>query len=801
MCQLDGLRKYLKQDILRQALNSLPGDLNKTYDQILNGIDEDYIEDAFKILQWLVQSTRPLDLAEVAEVVAVGLGDEPQFDPASRLREPRSVLAICSSLVTTVTRTGISEYDGHEYQKGEVRLAHFSVKEYLLSARIRKGDTEYFIEKNDEGILAETCLAYLLHLQEPAMLTPSHPDDFPLAEYAANYWFTHAKMTKRDVKRVSQLGSRLLQSSGTCLNWVRLRDLDGFELGAGELSDRNVDRFIVAKELEPPLYYAALAGLFDLAKLLIGNNADVNADGGKFGYALQAAAAEGYAAVVRLLLQSGAQVNAQGGKYNTALLAACSQEHEDVVKVLLEYGADANVHDYQQGYEFEATALQAASSVGNEAIVRLLLASGARVDGLAGTYGTALQVASTQGKETIVKVLLEEGANVNAEGGKYKTALQAARAKKHAGIVKLLLDKGADDRGEKRHKEILLQDAAFKGHLAVVQQLLAEGVNVNALGGKYNSPLQAAAYGGHDAVVEVLLKSGADVKVRGGKFDSPLLAAALQGNEAIVKVLLEMGVEINAQADKARKYNNAIQAAAYGGHEAVVKVLLDNGADINLAGGTLHNALVVASWKAHEGVVKLLLKRGADVNSQGGEFNSALQAACLEGHIAIVKLLLENGADVNVQARPRLYPTALAAAAFEGQTAVARILIQHGIDVRYYDEAVDWAALASRISLTEEDRPVTGWYETVNMLHELGAGFSSKAFINACRGGLDAVVKLMLEKELDFAPDVTYYTEALEKADRAEKEVFMMRGEEEVSRRGFKAIINVLQEKIASLSE
>ena len=66
-------------------MKPLPDDLNKTYDQILNSIDKEYIEDAFKILQWLVHSTRPLDLAEVAEVVAVELDEEPQFDPTAGL--------------------------------------------------------------------------------------------------------------------------------------------------------------------------------------------------------------------------------------------------------------------------------------------------------------------------------------------------------------------------------------------------------------------------------------------------------------------------------------------------------------------------------------------------------------------------------------------------------------------------------------------------------------------------------------------------------------------------------------------
>ena len=63
------------------------------------------------------------------------------------------------------------------------------------------GRLNNFLSQNDQRYLAQTFLISLLHLNEPAMLTPSHVEDFPLAEYAANYWFTHARATTNDVKK------------------------------------------------------------------------------------------------------------------------------------------------------------------------------------------------------------------------------------------------------------------------------------------------------------------------------------------------------------------------------------------------------------------------------------------------------------------------------------------------------------------------------------------------------------------------------------------------------------------------
>ncbi|KAI1584776.1 ankyrin repeat domain containing protein [Pyrenophora tritici-repentis] len=47
--------------------------------------------------------------------------------------------------------------------------------------------------------------------------------------------------------------------------------------------------------------------------MLLDAGADVNAQGGDYGNALQAASAEGHEQVVKMLLDAGADVNAQGG--------------------------------------------------------------------------------------------------------------------------------------------------------------------------------------------------------------------------------------------------------------------------------------------------------------------------------------------------------------------------------------------------------------------------------------------------------------------------------------------------------
>jgi ankyrin repeat protein len=62
----------------------------------------------------------------------------------------------------------------------------------------------------------------------------------------------------------------------------------------------------------------------------------VNAQGGKYGNALQAASFRGNEAIISMLLEKGADVNVQGGECGNSLQAASLWGHEVIVSMLLE---------------------------------------------------------------------------------------------------------------------------------------------------------------------------------------------------------------------------------------------------------------------------------------------------------------------------------------------------------------------------------------------------------------------------------------------------------------------------------
>jgi ankyrin repeat protein len=54
--------------------------------------------------------------------------------------------------------------------------------------------------------------------------------------------------------------------------------------------------------------------------------------------------------MVKLLLDKGADINAQGGNYRDALQAASSGGHEQIAQLLLDKGAGVNAPDGEYNY-------------------------------------------------------------------------------------------------------------------------------------------------------------------------------------------------------------------------------------------------------------------------------------------------------------------------------------------------------------------------------------------------------------------------------------------------------------------
>ncbi|KAJ7503922.1 hypothetical protein B0H11DRAFT_2222008 [Mycena galericulata] len=556
--QLDQLRRCRYKSDIDRALSTMPATMNEIYDRILEKVqsDQPMLAMVKRTLTWLIFSMRPMTLEEVIDALAVDFHESPlRFNREKLLMAPSDLLDACAGVVSRNTKDEITI----------LRLAHASVKEYLTDPKRSLHALQAEIsDYAGHYMIARTCIAYLCSFDDYDELKSS-----PLAVYAAGNWHRHvnrcnpgslefhnngiqlqtprdhtndflALLWQRDSKELIIVLMELLGAGSLQYTYMlRLREIPD-QIGSGGGGFRSL-RFRRPDDM-PPLTFSAHLGVLPAVHQLLEKGADVNAQGGDYGNALQAASSGGHTEIVRALLEKGADVNAQGEYYGNALQAASLGGHTETARALLEKGADVNA---QGGYY--GNALQAASSGGHNEIVRALLEKGVDVNAQGGYYGNALQAASSGGHTESVRALLEKGTDVNAQGGDFGNALQAASLGEDTEIVRALLEKGAD---------------------------------VNAQGGEYGNALQAASSRGHTETARALLEKGADVNAQGGRYGNALQAAASSGGHTeTARALLEKGADVNAQGGY---YGNALQAAASsGGHTETARALLEKGADVN----------------------------------------------------------------------------------------------------------------------------------------------------------------------------------------------------------------------------
>ena len=207
-------------------MNTLPKTLDETYERILSKLDEEYYEYALKIFQWLCFSMRPMRIDEMVEVLAIDSTDDFCFRPEQRLPDPCDILIICSTLVN-VTTTAAEDASTQSTETEELRLAHFSVKEYLISNSLAKPSIHryHITQSSAHTSMTKACLAYLLHFKSPTILTAEFAQEFPLIRYAAEFWQRHYRYITDDSHReiADFLGCNLVKSEDFCfVNWLRI---------------------------------------------------------------------------------------------------------------------------------------------------------------------------------------------------------------------------------------------------------------------------------------------------------------------------------------------------------------------------------------------------------------------------------------------------------------------------------------------------------------------------------------------------------------------------------------------------
>ena len=638
LCQLELLRRFPPSSV-RSSLSELPKTLDKTYERILMEIEDP--DNARRLLQCLAVAIRPLHVEELADAL--------NFDI-------RAVLSACSSLVEVIT-IGDSQL---------VQFSHPSVKEFLTSVRLAESSghvSSYHISlESAHIILAKVCLGVLLRLED--RLDRDSIEKFPLVKYAAKYWVDHARF-ENVTSHINEAMELLFDPDKPHFaNWVWIYDMD------------EPLRLPTPHPIKPnatPLYYAALCGLPSLTEwLIVERPMDVNARGGHYGTAIQAALYKRHLSTVRILIGQGADVKSRDDDGSSLLHMAVQIGDPETVLLLLFHGADVQAMD--SGH---SPVLFIALNTGNLTVIQLLIDHGADVDVQDDNLSTALHITSGIGDMNTVRVLLQHGAEVNPRDSHGSTPLHLASAKGNDSVVRLLVEHEADVDASDNTNSTPLHLAFINQHLDSAALLIEKGADATVLDNKILTPLHLhlASAKGNYTVVNFLIDK-VDLNALDETKSTPLHLALINGNSDIAKLLIEKGADVNIPDNKEQI---SLHLALFNKDLDLVKLLVRYKADVNARNKDKLTPLHVALHHSPHGecrFIDVLLANGGDPNARDGSGHSPLHFASQKGDIEIAKSLLEGGAKVNLKDWKRQTPLHVAS----NNQKMALLLVQHGAD-------------------------------------------------------------------------------------------------------------------------
>jgi ankyrin repeat protein len=762
-------KRYLEGESwasLERFLREVPEKLHALYEDILQQqLEWRSLSKSLYMLQWICLSKRPLSVEELQFALLCGGDVEPEgtwklqdaedypldesrmsrlittlsgglaevripsaeTDSLPRFKKQKYVQFIhqsvqnfmvtygLNSVATMMHHSSISRYTSHTQDPniqqqimlcGHQRILNACINHFKLDSLVATGDFEPFPHKRTWGPFPQHSFG-----KHSDLLT-----QFPLLEYATEYWIAHAEEVESrgfiqpDLKTI--MGYPHSQTLGTWLRCCKLfpgrRYFYGF--------DGVLENFDYSEE-SSLLHIASGSRLPITVKDLIQTKTDDPQRLDRRGRsAIHYAAFAGEMCIMKALLETGVDIANMGDAWNFQhpLYIATTQGHTKVTNLLLQYQLGK-----RSEYSILTPLLQAAVRDGTMILLAALLEAGPNLNAQVRKYGSVLQAAALESTPTAVEMLLKAGAEVNAVGGIYGNALQAAAVdcliptsqesplpvayvmnfhKSHPrwqmishlensiNIIGMLLKAGADINALGGIFGTALQAACVSRNELAVKMLLGSGADVNIVGGRWGNALNAAAELGSEAIVRVLLDAGADVKIRGATGGNIVLAAARRGSELMMRLLLDAGAEVNSQIGP---YGHPLVEAAVNGHETAVRLLLQAGADSNVRGGRCGNALQAAVRHGSIKILEQLLRAGADPNAnpQGNGndnvLNVAVELCGFDGRKSspgnIVRLLLSAGANTNAQGKDG--KDALNLAIGQNQPEIARLLLRHGAEI------------------------------------------------------------------------------------------------------------------------
>lgn len=358
------MKKLITEAAIREALTKLPKTLDETYERILKDIPDENQIYAHRALQMLAFDLGIYSLEALAECIVIE-SDQWPFSSERQLIHPRDLLEICSCLIT------ISGPYNPADNYHNVELAHYSVKEYLISERIRTGHAAKFYTSDLSAnvFAAKSAITYLLNVDYQDLRDSNGP--FSTIKSEKTHYFLYCAVTNWQgyARRVENQGGdstvtdlvlKLLNPSGPHFRGFIEQSGVHHDEGFGE----HLPKWILfpGAQCSVTLAYTCFSDLIGAARTFLLRNSDLSIFGNRleldpecygkeglehaYGTPAQMAVALGKLSFISLFIENGADINGAdtgGLRADTTLLQlAVSCQNIDIVKMLLDAKADVN---------------------------------------------------------------------------------------------------------------------------------------------------------------------------------------------------------------------------------------------------------------------------------------------------------------------------------------------------------------------------------------------------------------------------------------------------------------------------
>lgn len=675
---------------LRQALGSLPTELNGTYRQTMARIesqDKHRVKRAHQVITWILHARRALSIEELQCALAIKTGDT-NFDKDG-LVSIDVLLSTCHGLVVVDRQSGLlNQPPGREATPkvlNVVRFVHYTTEEFFEQIRT----TTYPF---GHELLAKVCITFLsftdfscdsffaertyknLHTNSRELETLK--ERYPLLAYSARNWGNHAQLALNAELGASQKDVFLSDKEKLLTHRVMAFLAEKRNVFLSVRAMQYTDRSYGSdgpRGTVSDLHLLAHFKLGVLAGTIIPSREDIDARDPNGRTPLSVASASGDQKMVKKLLKLGSNVDSKDRNGCSAIMLADQAGHSEIVEMLARAGPQETLGPPYENCPCPTLSLRRRKVAD---IVTTIMDRSHNPKEMEDQLRSVARKSALSGRVEVFPELLEIATDLRAFHAIVRDAFVSATSKNRTALMEFLIDQGADVNESTGHGQLPLHySAEYGGGVEGMRILLDRGASIDARDSRGRTALHiAAGYRSTTAIdcVECLLERGACVDVHDLKGKTPLIHAVGKKSYEIVRLLLTKNASQSVEdtagctAVQARlrkgpamvgpllgsenleeERDPTLQITQLSGFVQIKESCGDRNSNDtpSVSGTALHYAARVYGRDAPS-IATLLLEYGAEIESTDGAGETPLCIAVRSGNLEMVQFFLDQGTDL-----------------------------------------------------------------------------------------------------------------------------------------------------------